>query len=87
MLLEEMAKQIVKYVDYFDITIDGPRKIHNGIRGCFDYCGYFWREGHAILIYPDLEMVTSPVWIKNGCIDVIGNINITNIEELWSKYP
>lgn len=36
LLSEEMAHQIVKYVDYFDITIDGPRAIHNNIRGQFD---------------------------------------------------
>lgn len=178
LLSEEMAKQIVKYVDYFDITIDGPRKIHNDIRGHFDEIikgiinlknagGSFsivtvlfkknkdvidyvltiadifgaeklkvlspipkgkgvsivderlddtevnsifqklkevkelfgihtkvvmtdWnkiREGHAILIHPDGEMVASPVWTKDGCIDVIGNINKSNIEELWGKYP
>lgn len=174
----EIAEQIVKYVDYFDITIDGPRKIHDSIRGMYDEIiqgiinlknahGSFsivtvlyeknrnvigtvltladtfgaeklkilspipkgkgvsiasnrldssaidkifqelrslkdqygihtkivmtdWdkiKEGHAILIHPDGTVVASPVWSKEGCIDIIGNINLSSIEELWDKYP
>lgn len=178
LMTPETANQIVKYVDYFDITIDGPRKIHNSIRGKYDEIirgimnlkhahGSFsivtvlfennkdvidtiltiadtfgaeklkvlspipkgkgvsissnrldscaldevfqklkhvkdqygihtrivmtdWdkiQEGHAILIHPDGTVVASPVWSKEGCIDVIGNINTSSIEELWDKYP
>lgn len=178
LMTPEIAGQIVKYVDYFDITIDGPRKIHNNIRGKYDEIiqgiinlknanGSFsivtvlfednkdvidivltiadtfgaeklkilspipkgkgiaiaserldscaidevfqklksikelygihtkivmtdWdkiKEGHAILIHPDGTVVASPVWSKDGCIDIIGNINESSIEELWGKYP
>lgn len=178
LMTAEISNQIVKYVDYFDVTIDGPRKIHNNIRGKFDDIikgiinlknagGAFsvvtvlfeqnknvidyillisdtlgaeklkvlspipkgkgvsiskdrlnssetemvfqklkdikvrfgihtkvvltdWekiKEGHAILIHPDGTVVASPVWSKEGCIDVIGNIYKSSIEELWSIYP
>lgn len=178
LITPKIAEQIVKYIDYFDITIDGPRKIHNSIRGKYDEIingiinlknahGSFsivtvlfeknrdaigtiltiadtfgaeklkilspipkgkgvaiasnrldsfvideifkelkslkdrygiktkivmtdWdkiKEGHAILIHPDGMVVASPVWTKKECIDVIGDINVSNIEELWSKYP
>ena len=178
LMTAEISNQIVKYVDYFDVTIDDPRKIHNNIRGKFDDIikgiinlknagGAFsvvtvlfeqnknvmdyillisdtlgaeklkvlspipkgkgvsiskdrlnssetemvfqklkdikvrfgihtkvvltdWekiKEGHAILIHPDGTVVASPVWSKEGCIDVIGNIYKSRIEELWSIYP
>ena len=178
LMTPEIANQIVKYVDYFDITIDGPRKIHNSIRGKYDEIiqgiiniknahGAFsivtvlfeknkdvidtiltiadtfgaeklkvlspipkgkgvsiassrlnsnaidevfeklkqvkdeygihtkivmtdWdriKEGHAILIHPDGTVVASPVWSKDGCIDIIGNINTSSLEDLWNKYP
>ncbi len=178
LMTPEIAGQIVKYVDYFDIIIDGPRKIHNNIRGKYDEIiqgiinlknanGSFsivtvlfednkdvidtvltiadtfgaeklkilspipkgkgiaiaserldscaidevfqklksikeqygihtkivmtdWdkiKEGHAILIHPDGTVVASPVWSKEGCIDIIGNINESSIEDLWKKYP
>ena len=178
LMTPEIADEIVKYVDYFDITIDGPRKIHNSIRGKYDEIiqgiiniknahGSFsivtvlfeknkdvidiiltiadtfgaeklkvlspipkgkgvsiassrlnscaieeifeklkkvkdeygihtkivmtdWeriKEGHAILIHPDGMVVASPVWTKDGCIDIIGNINTSTLEDLWSKYP
>jgi MoaA/NifB/PqqE/SkfB family radical SAM enzyme len=31
-----LARTIAKYVDYVDVTIDGPRKVHNKVRGEFD---------------------------------------------------
>ncbi len=33
---KEVAKRLVGLVDYVDLTIDGPRKIHNIIRGNYD---------------------------------------------------
>lgn len=45
------------------------------------------KEGHAILIHPDGTVVASPVWSKDGCIDIIGNINTSSLEDLWNKYP
>jgi len=172
------AIEIVKYIDYFDVTIDGTRKIHNEIRGEFDgiidgirnisnangefsvvsvlfnknkdsiiqvatiadtlgakklkiLCpipkgkginivgerlsqeqnqeiynslveakntfGYNlkilmtdWdkiKEGHAILIHPDGKVVASPVWTKENCIDIIGNIYANSIKEIWEDYP
>lgn len=36
LITSELANEIVKYVDYFDVTLDGPRQIHNEIRGHFD---------------------------------------------------
>lgn len=35
-MTQQRAETIVPYVDYFDVTIDGPRNIHNGIRGAYD---------------------------------------------------
>jgi len=32
----EFAKDLASFVDYVDVTIDGPRKIHNKIRGEYD---------------------------------------------------
>jgi MoaA/NifB/PqqE/SkfB family radical SAM enzyme len=36
LITRQKAEVIVPYVDYFDITIDGPRNIHNCIRGAYD---------------------------------------------------
>ncbi len=32
----ELAKKLSKYINYADITIDGPRNIHDKIRGSYD---------------------------------------------------
>ncbi len=170
--------ELLNYVNYFDITIDGPRKIHNKIRGSFDkiinglwnlkkagaefslimvllednkdYVSYVvqiadtlgakklkilspipkgkgkaiisrrlssleirnladelkkkkktmgwnvritlteWekiKEGHALLIHPNGDVVASPVWSKDSCIEFIGNILKENIKDIWAKYP
>ncbi len=172
------AKKLAKYVDYIDITIDGPRHIHNKIRGEYDqiingimnikknriefsivtvllsknkeYLQYIaqivdclgakkWKilnpiskgrgkeiihkrtiskeiqslfeklkrlktelgwqtriimtdweqikEGHALLIHPNGDVVASPVWSKTSCIELIGNIKKENIQEIWKRYP
>lgn len=166
------------YLDYIDVTIDGPRKIHNRIRGSYEdiingiwklkeynqefsivmvileqnknYLPYIahmadsiganklkilcpipkgrgkkviqnkisskeiisiakdlkikkeefgWKihisltnwerigEGHAILIHPNGDLVASPVWTKENCLDYIGNILNESIKELWLNYP
>lgn len=36
LMTSEMARKLSELVDYVDITIDGPRKIHNRIRGDYD---------------------------------------------------
>lgn len=36
LITEDLIEKIRDYVDYFDITIDGPRNIHNKIRGSYD---------------------------------------------------
>lgn len=36
LISSNMAKKLINNVNYFDITIDGTRKIHNKIRGCYD---------------------------------------------------
>ncbi len=173
-----IRKEIIDYLDYLDVTIDGPRKIHNVVRGSYedtiagiwklkeynqdfsivmvlleqnkksvsyiahlaDFIGakklkilcpipkgrgknlvqnnisseeiismakdleiykneFGWNvhisltiweqigEGHAILIHPNGDLVASPVWSKEGCLDHIGNILNENITNLWMKYP
>ncbi|MDH5441454.1 MAG: radical SAM protein [Candidatus Bathyarchaeota archaeon] len=32
----ELARKLVGLIDYVDVTIDGPRKVHNTIRGKYD---------------------------------------------------
>ncbi len=32
----DKASSLIQYLDYVDVTIDGPRKIHNKIRGSYD---------------------------------------------------
>ena len=174
----EMTKELSKYVDYIDVTIDGPRAIHNKIRGSYDkiiqglwnlkqadvelsivmvlleenkncvpYVAqiadalgakklkilspipkgrgkevvskrllsseirelfnelknkkekFGWnvritltdwekiKEGHALLVHPNGDVVASPVWSKGGCIRYIGNILEEPISEIWKKYP
>lgn len=174
----EIAKELSKYVDYIDVTIDGPRNIHNLIRGSYDkitqgiwnlkqasveyslvmvlldenkdYISYVvqiadvlgakklkilspipkgrgkdivskrltsleikelfnelvtkknnmgssvritltdWeqiREGHALLVHPNGDVVASPVWSKKGCIAHVGNILKEPIDMIWKQYP
>ncbi|MEM5879242.1 MAG: radical SAM protein [Candidatus Aenigmatarchaeota archaeon] len=174
----ETAKRLSKYVNYVDVTIDGPRHIHNRIRGSYDKVMYgLWNlkqagvefsivmvlleenidyvshvaqisdvlgakklkiltpipkgrgktivskkpsslkikevfdylkqqkdkvgwntritltdwenigEGHALLIHPNGDVVASPVWSKESCIDYVGNILEENIKDIWAKYP
>lgn len=174
----ELARGLSKYVNYVDVTIDGPRNIHNKIRGSYDkvvqglwnlkkagveysivmvlleenrnYVSYVaqiadtlgakklkvlspipkgrgrtvvskklssveirklynelkeekeimgwdvrialtdWEnigEGHALLIHPDGDVVSSPVWTKESCVEYIGNILKENVREIWSRYP
>lgn len=45
------------------------------------------KEGHALLVHPNGDVVASPVWSKEPCIDYIGNILEENIKEIWAKYP
>jgi MoaA/NifB/PqqE/SkfB family radical SAM enzyme len=45
------------------------------------------REGHALLIHPDGEVVASPVWSKEGCVQVVGNILHEDIRTIWARYP
>ena len=161
----ELASKLSRYVNYIDVTIDGPRKIHNKIRGSYDeiiqgllnlqqigvefsivmvlleenrdYVSYVaqiadvlgakklkilspipkgrgkvvvskrlnsleirdlfndlknrkksmdwnvritvtdWekiREGHSLLVHPNGDVVASPVWSKESCIEYVGNI-------------
>ncbi len=174
----ELAKKLSECVNYVDVTIDGPRKIHNKTRGSYDkiieglwslkqagidfsivmvlleenkkYVSYVaqiadmfgakklkilspipkgrgktivserlssleikklfnelknkkdkmgwniritltdWnkiKEGHALLIHPNGDVVASPVWSKESCVDYIGNILNDSIEKIWIKYP
>jgi len=174
----EFASKLSRYVNYIDVTIDGPRKIHNKIRGSYDeiiqgllnlrqigvkfsivtvlleqnrdYVSYIaqiadvlgakklkiltpipkgrgkaiiskrlnsleirdlfnelknrkksmgwnvritvtdWEkigEGHALLVHPNGDVVASPVWTKEKCIEYIGNILEKNIKEIWAVYP
>ena len=178
LITEEIARQLSKYIDYIDVTIDGPRKIHNMIRGKYDevlrglwnlkkagidfsivmvllkynidYVPYVaqiadvlgakklkilspipkgrgkavinlspssetlqqlceklknikkkvgwnvrititdWhkiREGHALLVHPNGDVVASPVWTKEECIEYIGNILKEPISKIWERYP
>ena len=173
----KLIQDISKYVNYLDVTIDGPRNIHNGIRGSYDkimqslwnlkkegidfsivmvlleenkdYISYVaqiadvlgakklkilspipkgrgknilskrlsskkirelfddlkkmketlgwnvritltdWEyidEGHALLIHPNGDVVASPVWSKESCIDYVGNILEDNIKNIWDVY-
>jgi len=173
-----LAHTLAKSVDYVDITIDGPRKIHDGIRGAYDrivrgarlmsdegialsvvtvllpqnvesipyVCqvadllsakrmkivpsipkgrganligtrftseellrffnkiraekeknGWLvkivlvdWArvgEGHALLIHPNGEVVASPVFSKEGCFELMGNILQEDIAAIWKRYP
>lgn len=45
------------------------------------------KEGHALLVHPNGDVVASPVWSKEPCIDYIGNILEENIKVIWAKYP
>lgn len=174
----QIINEQLEYLDYIDVTIDGPRKIHNKIRGSYEdtikgilklkeynrdfsivmvlleqnknYVSYIaniadfigakklkilcpipkgrgkklfqnkisskeiisigkdlkinkeelgWKihisltnweqigEGHAILIHPNGDLVASPVWTKEGCLDYIGNILNESIKNLWLNYP
>lgn len=178
LMTQQKAETIVPYVDYFDITIDGPRNIHNCIRGEYDkivdgiqnirnaggklsivtvlfeknkdvlpyialladtfgaeklkilspipkgrgmdiydkrlsseeaeeifrrlaeYKDEFglktklvmtdWnriREGHAILVHPDGNVVASPVWMRKKCVEDIGDLNLEDIHNIWENYP
>lgn len=173
-----VATKLSKFINYADITIDGPRDIHNKIRGSYDkiiqglwnlkragvefsivmvllkenkdYVSYVaqisdtlgakklkilspipkgrgkdivserlssveirelfnelknkketmgwnvritltdWEninEGHALLIHPNGDVVASPVWSKEPCIEHVGNLLKENIKEIWAKYP
>jgi len=173
----KLIQNISKYVNYLDVTIDGPRNIHNGIRGSYDkiiqglwnlkkenidfsivmvlleenkaYVSYVaqiadilgakkmkilspipkgrgkniiskrlsakkirelfyelknmkkilgwniritltdWEninEGHALLIHPNGDVVASPVWSKESCIDYVGNILECDIKNIWDVY-
>ncbi|MEA3229658.1 MAG: radical SAM protein [archaeon] len=173
-----LAKKLSGYVDYIDVTIDGPRNIHNKIRGSYDriirglwnlkqagvefsivavlleenkeHMPYIaqiadtlgakklkilspipkgrgktivskrlgseeivelfenlkkkkeslgwnvritmtdWemiREGHALLIHPDGEVVASPVWTKESCVESLGNILDGPVKQIWDRYP
>jgi MoaA/NifB/PqqE/SkfB family radical SAM enzyme len=172
-----MARGLLKYVDYVDVTIDGPRKIHDGMRGSYDeviaalrtlnhvgmefsivmvllqdnkeYISYVaqtsdvlgakkmkilapipkgrgkdvqsktltsqeinelfdtlrkqkqaagwnvritmtdWKrikEGHALLIHPDGDVVASPVWSNPLCVERVGSVMKENIKDVWSRY-
>jgi MoaA/NifB/PqqE/SkfB family radical SAM enzyme len=172
------AKKLSKYVDYVDVTIDGPRNIHNKIRGSYDkVLRGIWnlngadieysivmvllnenknsvldvcqiadtlgatklkllspipksrgkkvisqrlssddikdlfenikkgkkrngwnirititdwnriKEGHALLVHPNGDVVASPVWSKESCIEGIGNVINEDIKKIWTKYP
>jgi len=174
----EIAKRLSNYVNYLDITIDGPRNIHNKIRGSYDkivegvwnlkkagvefsivmvllkenkeYVPYVaqiadtfgakklkilspipkgrgktivskrlsseeirklfnglkkrkekfgwdvritltdWekiKEGHALLVHPNGDVVASPVWSRSSCIEYLGNILKEDIKEIWAKNP
>lgn len=174
----KMAKRLSNYVNYLDVTIDGPKNIHNKIRGSYDkvvdglwnlkkagvefsivmvllkenkeYVPYVaqiadilgakklkilspipkgrgknivskrlssteirklfnglkkmkkkfgwdvritltdWekiKEGHALLVHPNGEVVASPVWSRSSCIEHIGNIIKEDIKEIWVKNP
>jgi len=45
------------------------------------------KEGHALLVHPNGDVVASPVWSKEGCIHYVGNILEEGISEIWKKYP
>ena len=45
------------------------------------------REGHAILIHPNGDVVASPVPSTENCVEVLGNILEENIELIWKRYP
>ncbi|NWG36689.1 radical SAM protein [Nitrososphaera sp.] len=45
------------------------------------------REGHAILIHPDGDIVASPVPSEATCIKKFGNILTEHITEAWKQYP
>lgn len=174
----EYAREMSSSVDYVDVTIDGPRSIHNRIRGSYDdiiegiwnlkqagveYSVVMvlldenrdhvsdvaqiadtlgakklkilspipkgrgkdivskklptseiksvfeqikkqkkaagWRvritltdwekigEGHALLVHPNGNVVASPVWSKEPCIEYVGNILREEISDIWAKYP
>lgn len=44
-------------------------------------------KGHALLIHPDGEVVASPVFSEDNCIEHVGNILTENIDAIWKKYP
>jgi MoaA/NifB/PqqE/SkfB family radical SAM enzyme len=45
------------------------------------------KEGHALLIHPNGDVVASPVWSKRGCIEPVGNVLKDPISKIWKKYP
>ena len=45
------------------------------------------KEGHALLVHPNGDVVASPVWTKEGCIEYVGNILKDLISKIWEKYP
>lgn len=171
------AEMLSRYVDYVDVTIDGPRAIHNAIRGSYDQvieglwnlkrvglefsvvmvllaqnegfvpyvvhaadllgakklkiltpipkgrgkllgqgdlpqvrCNQLfgelrdmkqrlgWRvrititdwpaigEGHALLIHPNGDVVASPVWSNESCVENVGNVLVDPIGTIWARY-
>ncbi len=172
------AEMLSRYVDYVDVTIDGPRAVHNSIRGSYDQVmqglwslkqagveisvvtvlvaqneqfmpfvahaadvlgakklkvltpipkgrgrllkeeilpradlsqvfgrlrnlkqqmGWTvritvtdWRsigEGHALLVHPNGDVVASPVWSKESCIEKVGNVLEESVAQVWARYP
>ncbi len=172
------AQMLSRYVDYVDVTIDGPRAVHNAVRGSYDEVlqGLWnlkqagvefsvvtvlvaqneefipfvahaadvlgakklkiltpipkgrgrllddenmphadlgqlfgqlqdlkrrmgwrvritvtdWRsigEGHALLIHPNGDIVASPVWSRESCVEKVGNLLEEPIIQAWSRYP
>jgi len=45
------------------------------------------REGHALLVHPDGEVVASPVPDSPGCVRRIGRVPGMDAKEIWDAYP
>jgi MoaA/NifB/PqqE/SkfB family radical SAM enzyme len=45
------------------------------------------REGHALLIHPDGQIVASPVPSMTNCIRPIGNLERNSLKWIWQNYP
>jgi MoaA/NifB/PqqE/SkfB family radical SAM enzyme len=44
------------------------------------------REGHALLIHPDGEVVASPVPSEPSCIKSFGNLTRDSMSDIWNRY-